>query len=72
MGRGSMFCADDEVIFNLNSGKNCLLNVLTWTNLEDIVQSPRQKDILFECLYIRQKSSQILGRRKLNGAYHSW
>lgn len=40
MGRGSMFCADDEVIFNLNSGKNCLLNVLTWTNLEDIVQSP--------------------------------
>lgn len=29
-----MFCADDKVIFNISSGKNSLLNDLTWINLE--------------------------------------
>lgn len=40
MDKRNMFCADDEVIFNINSGKNFLLNVLTWMNLEDIVLNP--------------------------------
>lgn len=55
-----MFCADDKVIFNISSGKNSLLNDLTWINLEHCAKAMTKRHSVWVSLYKTEKVVKFL------------